>query len=936
MRKQIIIFTFVVLSSIVSHNVYAVSAVPWPVEKTQPDGTKITVRLCGDERVHWMESEDGYTLLYGADRFIVYAEQDGDGNLVPSQRQFSITSLPQSVSKGLRYSEAQVSAMRSRVQAAQEKPVQKAFLGQKKVLAVLVDFSNRSMVKDRSDFDALMNQIGYNRDGAKGSVKDFYLENSYGQLELDVTVVGPYTAPNTCEYYGNESRWQEFAAFAINAADADVDFTEFAVNGAVETFHIIFAGYGDESIGNGKQIWSHQSSISSVVKDGVRLARYSCSPELRGGGGSNLTYIGVIAHELGHVFGSPDYYDISANGGGINFVGTGKWDLMANGSWNDGGRQPAHINPYQKIQYGWITPITLEFGATITDMPASATSPVIYKIPAGSTGEHYLLENKQFTGFDSSLPGHGLLIWHAAATIGSEPNDNPPLQFYPVCAASSNALPGNTPDTYGYINGDGTPFPGTSLNSAFTDISVPQAFSWSTMQGIKRPVTNIVEADNKISFEFMRIADATVNNLQASVNGQSVVLTWEKPTNTEVIGYEIYRDGSLVYSINSPSTLSFTDINVLNGDHSYRVVALYSYINSEPVATTVTVTEGSDDACLSVSDLTAESCSYEISLDWSPSPSGWIGFSRHFSEALDGGSEKEIFQGIRYNPEDLKGLDAYKISKIKFVPHDPQAEYTVVVYKILINGANPALSYSQKIPSYALSYGDEYNEVTLTGYVSIKATQSLIVGILTHSYGNDYISVDNGISCQGRNVIKDENGWTTFEDYGIPSGKNLCLGIYLEKPGSTSDNPDITKYEIYRNGEKVGESDTNSFQDRGLTPETMYSYCISAVYSDGRKSEAVCMETTTKSTSECATEIVIPAAGAKNSSLTVFPNPVAAGEPFRVICNSKLPIRIFSINGQLIKQQTPADNSTELSIGAPGIYLISSGNQSVRIEVKTP
>ena len=43
--------------------VFAVPAYPGLVTIKQPDGTEISVYLRGDEKVRWMESPDGYSLL---------------------------------------------------------------------------------------------------------------------------------------------------------------------------------------------------------------------------------------------------------------------------------------------------------------------------------------------------------------------------------------------------------------------------------------------------------------------------------------------------------------------------------------------------------------------------------------------------------------------------------------------------------------------------------------------------------------------------------------------------------------------------------------------------------------------------------------------------------------------------------------------------------
>ena len=64
---------------------HAVSAYPGLVEMRQPDGYIIKCRIMGDEFLHWIESEDGYTLLYDENHFLTLAITDDDGNLVASK-----------------------------------------------------------------------------------------------------------------------------------------------------------------------------------------------------------------------------------------------------------------------------------------------------------------------------------------------------------------------------------------------------------------------------------------------------------------------------------------------------------------------------------------------------------------------------------------------------------------------------------------------------------------------------------------------------------------------------------------------------------------------------------------------------------------------------------------------------------------------------------
>jgi M6 family metalloprotease-like protein len=629
MKKFSITFLFLLTVA----QLAAVTADPTPVKKVQPDGTEITVRLRGDERVHWMETLDGYTLMYDAQKYIVYATTDAAGQMVPSTVRYRgasaaamapaarafVSALP----KGIRYSAAQVATLKQIRQVTDDMQAQAApVTGMRKALCVLMEFKDKPMVKSKAEFENLMNQVGYSAGGAKGSVRDFYLENSYGLLDLNIVVAGPYTTSGNVASYVSDAGNRQFAREAAQAANADIDYTEFAVNGRLETFHIIFAGHGDEAIQDGQQIWSHKWQLTApITLDGVQISVYSCSPELRGASGSNLTYIGVICHELCHVFGAPDYYDTNYATNG-DFDGTGSWDLMANGSWNDGGRNPAHINMFQKILYGWVTPVPLNGPTEVHNMLNSAKNAVAYTIEAHSNGELYVLENRQRVGFDANVPGHGLLIYHVHqnALGGNANNDRHPQQVYPVCATASSQKPTDTPSSYGNINSGGCPFPGTGNRTSFTDNTTPMAFSWATGSGIAKPITRITEAGGEISFDFMNRIDP-VTHLQATANSHTATLTWTAPADPELTGFKIYRNDQLIYTISDTAHTTFTQSRLANGTYSYCVVATDVYnFESDRVCKTVNITNGNTDVCAPVPSVASTlSHGNRVTLAW-PAP----------------------------------------------------------------------------------------------------------------------------------------------------------------------------------------------------------------------------------------------------------------------------------------------------------------------------
>ena len=60
---------------------------------------------------------------------------------------------------------------------------------------------------------------------------------------------------------------------------------------------------------------------------------------------------------MGHAFGAPDFYDRNDKKTGGDFIGTGRWDLMANGDKNNNRNSPAHPNPYIKTEITVILPV---------------------------------------------------------------------------------------------------------------------------------------------------------------------------------------------------------------------------------------------------------------------------------------------------------------------------------------------------------------------------------------------------------------------------------------------------------------------------------------------------------------------------------------------------------------------------------------------------
>ncbi len=513
----ITLFCILFLQLALYNSLYAVPAYPHPVEYTQPNGQVITIQLKGDEKINWAETATGYTILVTQQGEYQYATLNENHDLVfsgiavsPSgQKSAEEKNLLGNLSPGLFYSKKQIEMMQS-VWKIKEEHTQKSFpaTGDQTLLCILMETPDKPFTKTQEDFNALFNQLNYTFDGASGSLKDYYLENSYGQLNLSVDVYGPYTASESMEYYGSTWNGARFLATeAANLADADVNFADYdnTNNGWVDSFYMIFAGYGEEAGGGPNTIWSHAWSIEPVSLDGVWVSRYACSPELRNNWGSNITRIGVVGHEFGHSLGAPDYYDTGDN----NFQGTGSWDMMAGGTWNNGGATPAHHNAFTKIYfYNWAMPTILNSPLSVTLTNSAENSNSFYRINTNTTNEYYLLENRQKHLFDAGIPGSGMIIYHVHSGVMTAAGSNTvnnfhPQRMYPV-SANATMLPNSSPSSYGDINAANCAWTGAAGKTEFTDTTIPNAQSWAGVN-TEKPITNISRnaTQKTVSFDFM-------------------------------------------------------------------------------------------------------------------------------------------------------------------------------------------------------------------------------------------------------------------------------------------------------------------------------------------------------------------------------------------------------------------------------------------------
>ena len=420
---------------------------PGPVVVLQPDGTEVPLRLRRGERARWYEDASGYPVVRTSEGY-VYATLDPSGELVPTEWPAGrgdprALGIPARVRPGAPRGAARKDASLAGATPHGGGGAFALGTGSVKNLVLLLRFSdhgpsgqNRTLPSN-ANVATIMNAVGGDPVFAPtGSVRDHFLETSYGQFTIDSTVVGWIDVPNTEIFYANGSSgltqltWDLIVA-GLNAADASVNFSQYDEDGDgwVDAITFLHSGYGAEWGGFDQygrdyvdRMWSHKWSIPTWTSaEGVKVSDYNISPGLWDVSGSAPGRIGVVCHELGHFFGIPDLYDTDGSSQGI-----GNWCLMAAGSWGFDGEQrhPSHPSAWTKSKLGWLSPTILLPG--VHSAPQVEFNASVFRIDSGyPPGEYLLVENRQKVGMDLQIPQGGLAIWHVDESSGSLTENTP-------------------------------------------------------------------------------------------------------------------------------------------------------------------------------------------------------------------------------------------------------------------------------------------------------------------------------------------------------------------------------------------------------------------------------------------------------------------------------------------------------------------------------
>lgn len=566
------------------------------------DGTTVQAQLVGDEFFHYWISSDGKTYM-----------PDGDSNLYQLVNVESLKTKAQA-------RRAQVNARRAKRLSPKKVGEVGSYTGKKKGLIILVNFADASFDKSHTNalYKRIANEVNFNYQNFVGSMYDYFYAQSEGQFELTFDVVGPYEVSHDYSYYGaNDSQGNDkypakMVIEALKAANPDVNYADYDWDGdgEVDQVYVVYAGKGEADGGAATTIWPHEWQLSAAAYygdgsgaqtlDGVKIDTYACGAELNGTTGA-IAGIGTMCHEFSHCLGYPDFYDTDYSGG----QGMGSWDLMDGGSYNGDGYCPSGYTTYERWVAGWKTPIELLYSEKVTDMKAlcdGGEGYVIYN--QGNKNEYFLLENRQRVGWDSEIPGEGLLILHvdynASSWANNTPNDDPSHQRMTWIAADNE---------YQYITYQGTnyyteegmatdPFPYGKVNS-FNKSTTPAAKFYNKNTDGSYYMDSSVEkitqnSDGTISFNFVGLSTVSTPTFspKAGVYTEAQSVSISCATEGATIYYTI--DGSTP-TVNS--TL-YTEPISIDATTTIKAIAIVDGEESNVATGTFVIRTGTSDANL--------------------------------------------------------------------------------------------------------------------------------------------------------------------------------------------------------------------------------------------------------------------------------------------------------------------------------------------------
>lgn len=512
---------------------HAVKALQVPRQYTQPDGSVITLTLCGDEKFAYYRSAEGLVVVnvgngyYYADGISTDNTLSSSGILYHNPGSRSATERRKAKAVSTHFSEREMlEKVRRNMASTETRHIGSSEIGSLRVYGsphvpvLLVQFQDKKFDFDSDEqtldyYEQYLNGENYKGAGSYGSVRDYFIAQSDSIFSPIFDVNGVVTLDHDYAYYGankngqkgNDVRYYLFVEESITKAFNDsVDLSVYDSNadGDVDFVYIIYAGMGEANGGDSNTLWPKELNGMRAVRVGnysftsaAMCNELACFGELYMDGAVVHDGIGIMCHELSHALGLPDFYDITYTSFGMDY-----WDIMDSGCYCGLGFHPCGYTAYERDFMNWRKLGVLSSPSDVTLYPIANSASVGYKVASdASSSEFYVLENRQRVGWDEMLYGHGLMVSHVDYRENS--------WYYNTVNTDSlhqrmTIIPAD--GSLGHTSNDlaGDLYPGIEVNTELTDTSAPAAVIYTGDGLMHKPITEITEdSEGVIRFKFM-------------------------------------------------------------------------------------------------------------------------------------------------------------------------------------------------------------------------------------------------------------------------------------------------------------------------------------------------------------------------------------------------------------------------------------------------
>ena len=414
---------------------------------------------------------------------------------------------------------------------------------------------------------------------------------------------------------------------------------------------------------------------------------------------------------------------------------------------------------------------------------------------------------------------------------------------------------------------------GSTTSNTFTDTTLADGTYFYEVSA----VDDIGESTSKasVSATVNNVPPAAPSNLSASVNQDSIDLSWD--TVTDATSYNVYRDSSLIAS---PTTTTFTDTALADGTYLYEVSAVddagesvskasvSATVNNVPPAapTNLSASVNQDTVNLSwdeVSDATSYKVYRDSSLIASPTTNAFTD-----TTLADGTYLYEV------SAVDDAGESTSKASVSATVNNEPPTAPTNLT--ATVNGSNVNLNWNEV--SDATSY-NVYRDSSLIASPTTNAFTDTTLADGTYLY--EVSAVDDAGESTSRASVS-----ATVNNEPPTAPTNLSASVNQDTVNLSWDEvSDATSYNVYRDSSLIASPTTNAFTDTALADGT-YLYEVSAVDDAGESTSKASVSATVNN--EPPTAPTNLSASANGSNVNLSWNTVNDATSYNVYRDSSL------------------------------------------------